>query len=454
MKKTMTEGSIAKTLFFFSLPIMLGHLLQQLYNTVDGIVVGNYVSQNALAAVGGCGSLTMLLLAISMGMSGGGSIIVAQYYGAKRMDEMRRSVSTLLIMLSAMGVLFSAIGVIFARGLVAGILNVTDPEIYEMTVTYFRVYAFGLIVQYLYNAISSILRALGDSKSTLYFLCISAVINVVLDLVFVLCFNWGVFGVAIATVISQVACTVASLIYMLKRYPMFRFGKGEFVFDVDKFKIALRLGVPATIQNAVTSLGHVFIQRLVNSFGAATMTAFAVGHRMESYAMIPLFSTNMAISTFTGQNVGAGKFDRAKKGLWTGIGLVMLFIVVICPLLYIFATPLSQLFGTEGEALRQSVEMLRFMAIVMPLFSLYMPTNSFLSGAGDAITSTVAMLTTLAVRVLTAYVLAYVFMVGYKVAWITMPIGWIVAACISYGRYFSGKWKSKAIVKHDEETLA
>ena len=396
----------------------------------------------------------MLLLAISMGMSGGGGIIVAQYYGANRMDEMRRAVSTLLITLTAMGVIFTVVGVVFARSLVAGILNVTDPEIYELTVTYFWVYSTGLIVQYLYNAISAILRALGDSKSTLYFLCISAVINIILDLVFVLAFNWSVFGVALATVISQVACAVASIIYMLKRYPVFRFKRGEFVFDVAKFKLSLKLGIPATLQTAVTSLGHVLIQRLVNSFGAATMTAFAVGHRMESYAMIPLFSTNQAISTFTGQNVGAGKFDRAKKGLGTGIILVMCFMVVICPLLFTFAPSLSQLFGTEGEALRQSVEMLRFMAIVMPLFSLYMPTNSFLSGSGDAITSTIAMLTTLSVRVLTAYLLAYVFHWGYNVAWVTMPIGWILAACVSYTRYFSGKWKSKVIVKHDEEELA
>lgn len=449
----MTEGSIWKSLFFFSLPIMLGNLLQQLYNTVDGIVVGNYVSQNALAAVGGCFPLVMLLLAISMGMGGGGGIIVAQYYGANRMDEMRRAVSTLLIMLTSLGLLFTILGVVFCEGLVKVVLRVEDPEICEMTIIYFRVYAIGLVVQYLYNTISSILRALGDSKSTLYFLCISAVINIILDLVFVLSCGWGVFGVALATVISQVACTAFSLFYMLKRYPMFRFKRNEFVFDVEKFKIALRLGIPATIQQAVISVGNVFIQRLVNSFGGDTMTAFAVGHRVESYSLIPMFSINMGISTFTGQNIGAGKLDRAKKGLWTGIGIVLVFVVILCPLLYIFASPLSQLFGTEGTALLQSIEMLRYMAIVLPLFCIYFPTNGFLSGAGDALVSTAATLTTLGARVISAYLLAYLFDFGYNVAWVTMPVGWVLAGVITYIRYFSGRWKSKALVKHDEEPL-
>ena len=450
MQRDMTQGSVWKHILFFSLPIMLGNLLQQLYNTVDGIVVGNYVSQDALAAVGSCASLVFLFLAISIGMGNGGGVMVAQFYGAGRMEEMRRAVSTLLIILVAMGLILSLVGVIFAHGLIVNVMQVKDPDIKDMAVTYFRIYCAGLLFQYLYNAIASILRALGDSKATLYFLCIAALLNIVLDLFFVISLKMSVFGVGLATVIAQVICAGVSLIYMLRRYPVFRFRKGEFVFDRHKFVIALRLGIPASIQQAVVSLGNVFIQRLVNSFGGATMAAYTVGNRLENYTLLPILSINAGVATFTGQNVGAGRFDRAKKGFWTSILLSLCTVVILCPLLYIFATPLSQLFGTEGEGLRQSVEMIHFMSAVFFLFALYNPSSGMLQGAGDALWSTGCTLITLGVRVAMAYILVYAFDFGYNAAWIPMPFGWICAAIVAYLRFLSGKWMGKAIVKSPE----
>ena len=451
MQRDMTQGSVWKHILFFSLPIMLGNLLQQLYNTVDGIVVGNYVSQDALAAVGGCASLAFLFLAISIGMGNGGGVMIAQFYGAGRMDEMRRAVSTLLIMLLTMGLVLSLVGIIFARGLIVNVMRVDDLAVQDMAVTYFGIYSVGLMFQYMYNAIASILRALGDSKATLYFLLITALLNIVLDLLFVLKLGLGVFGVGLATVIAEVICAGVSLIYMLKRYPMFRFKKGEFVFDTHKFKIALRLGVPASIQQAVVSLGNVFIQRLVNSFGSATMAAYTVGNRLENYTLLPVLSINAGVATFTGQNVGAGHFDRVRKGFWTSILLAVCAIAIICPLLYTFAAPLSQLFGTEGEGLRQSVEMIHFMSIVFVLFAIYNPANGVLQGAGDAIWATISTLTTLAVRVALAYSLVYFFEFNYSAAWVPMPVGWILASLVSFIRFFSGKWKSKAVVSHPAE---
>ena len=447
----MTSGSIWKSLLFFALPIMFGSLLQQLYNTVDGIVVGNYVSQNALAAVGGVASVTFLLLCISNGMSGGASVIVAQYYGAGKMDEMRRAVSTIFIMLGGLGVFFTVFGFFIAPAMVHGILRVEDAEIAEMSILYFKVYACGLLIQYIYNAIAGILRALGDSKSTLYFLCIAAVMNIILDLLFVLKFSWGVFGVAFATVLSQLFCMAFSVFYMLKKYPMFRFKKGEFIFDREIFRITLRLGIPATIQQAIISLGNVLLQRLVNGFGAITMTAFAVGHRVESYCMLPMFAFNTAVSVFAGQNMGAGKVSRAKKGLGSTILLSVISSGVMGVLLYIFAKPFCTLFGVEGAALSQAVEMVRFMAVVITIFAAYFPCSGFLQGSGDALVASVASFTTLGVRVLTAYSCVFFFSVGYKSAWVTMPVGWICAAAVAYSRFFRGKWQKKALVKYDED---
>ena len=449
LQRKMTEGTIWKQIFFFSLPLMLGNLLQQLYNTVDGIVVGNYVSQDALAAVGGVFALTFLALAISMGMGGGGGVVVAQMYGAGRMSEMRRAVSTILIMLTVVGAVLSVLGAVFSRFLVEKVIRMTDENIKELGIVYFRIYALGLIVQYLYNAISSILRALGDSKSTLYFLCVTAVMNIILDLVFVLKLGWGVFGVALATVISQVVCAAVSLLYMLWKYPMFRFKRNEFVFDPKVFGMALKLGIPATVQSMVVSFGNIFMQRLINSFGAATMTAFAVGHRVESYTFIPVFSLNVGVSTFTGQNVGAGKFDRVTKGLRQTLVMSVIIEVVMCVLLYIFAPLFTRLFGMEegGEATRQAIQMLHYMSCTFVLFALYQPSCGLLQGSGDAIWATISSITTLGVRVICAYVLAYAFHYGYASAWVTMPVGWLCASAVTYSRILRGKWKTKAVVR-------
>ena len=445
----MTEGTIWKQIFFFSLPLMMGNLLQQLYNTVDGIVVGNYVSQDALAAVGGVFALTFLALAICMGMGGGGGVIVAQMYGAGRTSDMRRAVSTILIMLVVSGAVLSVLGAVFSRFLVEKVIRITDENIKELAIVYFRVYAIGLVVQYMYNAISSILRSLGDSKSTLYFLCVTAVLNIILDLVFVLKLGWGVFGVALATVISQVVCAFVSLAYMLWKYPMFRFKRNEFVFDPKIFGMALKLGVPATVQSMVVSFGNIFMQRLINSFGAATMTAYAVGHRVESYTFIPVFSINIGVSTFTGQNVGAGKFDRVTKGLRQAILMSVIMELVMCTLLYTCAPLFTRLFGmaAEGEATRQAIEMLHYMSFTFILFAIYQPTCGLLQGAGDAIWATISSITTLTVRVVCAYVLAYAFHFGYASAWVTMPVGWIFAAAVTFSRILRGKWKTKAVVK-------
>ncbi len=198
--------------------------------------------------------------------------------------------------------------------LVVGLMRVTDEASRDYAIEYFAIYAVGLIFQYIYNAVAGILRAVGDSKASMYFLIVSAVLNTILDLWFVISFGWGVVGVAVATVIAQAVCAAFSIFYMFRRYPIFRFKRHEFVFDRGKFRLCLKLGIPAIIQQAVVSLGNVFIQRLVNSFGQVTMSAFNAGNRMESYALIPIFGMNNAEASFTGQNVGAEKYDRVKRG--------------------------------------------------------------------------------------------------------------------------------------------
>jgi len=443
----MTTGSEWKHVVLFSLPIMAGNLLQQLYNTVDGIVVGNFVSEDALAAVGTCATLSMLFLAVAMGMSNGAGIMVSQFFGARRIGELRKSVSTAILLNAGLGVAMTLLGVLGARLLLGGLLGVKDPAILDMAVTYFVLYSAGLIFQFVYNIIAAVLRAVGDSRATLYFLCVAAVLNLILDLVFVIVFHWGVAGAAIATSVSQLICAAVSAVYMVKKHELFRFGRGEFVFDSAKCATCLRLGVPTTLQQCVVGFGHVFIQRLVNGFGAVSMAAFTVGNRLENYVLIPIFGLNIGLSTFTGQNVGAGRFERVSRGLKRVVLISVVTCAAISALTYVFAEPLAALFGVSGETEARAVEQMRYMCLFLPMFALYMPASGMLQGAGDVVFSSLCTIATLVVRVAAAYLLHGVFHWGYAVAWQTMPLGWVAALIIAYSRFFSGKWKTKGIVK-------
>ncbi len=450
----MTVGTGWKHVARFSLPLMLGNLLQQLYNTVDGIVVGQFVSQSALSAVGNCASLTMVFLAISFGLANGSGIAISQLFGAKRTGEMRECASTALILLLGVGMAASVLGAVFSPWLIHGLMKVPAGEVMELSVTYFSIYAGGLIFQFAYNAIAAVLRAVGDSRATLYFLCITAVLNAGLDLLFVIVFHWGVAGAAAATVLSQAICTVFSVAYMMRRYPVFRYKKSEFVFNRQKGALCLKLGVPTMLQQSVVAFGGVFMQRLVNYFGNDLMAAFTVGNRVENYIFVPILALNSGMSTFTGQNMGAGRPDRARD-CWKRIELLSLGItVVIACGAYAFATPISRLFGVKGESLTMAVEMIRFMSFFFCLFSLYLPTVGLLQGAGDAFYSMLCSFSTLGIRVASAYAMAFWFNVGYKAVWYAVPVGWVVCVVMAWWRYFAGTWEKKAVVKTSFEEAA
>ncbi len=445
-KNDMTTGPEWKHILLFSLPIMAGNLLQQLYNTVDGIVVGNFVSQEALAATGTAGTLALVFLAFAIGFGNGSGIMIAQLYGARREDELRGAVSTALLLLVGLGALFSVTGCVFARPLLVHLMNVEAGAVLDEAAVYFAIYAAGLVFQFLYNSVAAILRAVGDSKATLYFLLVSSVINLVLDLLFVVGFRWGVAGAAIATVLSQVGSAVVSVIYMFRKYPLFRFGRGEFVFLKDKCLLCLRLGVPTTIQQSIVSFGNVFIQRLVNSFGPAVMAAFTVGSRIENYLFVPAIGFNIGLANFTGQNIGAQRFDRVRRGCRSTLFVTFAVAVVLELLSYVFAEQISLLFGVEGEALALSMSYVRFMSFFFWIFALYMVFVGTLQGAGDVMFTTVCSLTALVVRVAFAYSMVGLFHWDCSAVWTGMPIGWGCSLLLSLGRFLSGKWKNKGVI--------
>lgn len=444
----MTTGPEWKHVLLFSLPIMAGNLLQQLYNTVDGIVVGNAVSQNALAATGTAGTLALIFLAVAIGFGNGAGIVVAQLYGAKLYDELRGAVSTALILLLSMGAFFTLFGCILARPLLHGLMNVAEGEVLELAVTYFSIYSIGLILQFIYNAVAAILRAVGDSKAILYFLLVSSVVNLVLDLLFVLGFHWGVAGAAIATVLSQLGSAAVSVAYMFKKYPIFRFGKGEFVFHKDKCLLCLKMGIPSTVQQSIVSFGNVFIQRLVNSFGEAVMAAFTVGVRIENYLFVPAVGFSIGLSTFSAQNIGAGKPERVLRGHRATVGMTLLVAVVLELLVYTLASPISTLFGVEGEALAIAIRYTRFLSLCFWTFAVYFAFSGMFQGAGDVIFTMICSLISLAIRVAMSYGLVGLFHWDYSAIWTAMPVGWTAALLMALLRYFRGNWKEKGIVNH------
>ena len=442
----MTSGSEWRLILLFSLPIMAGQLLQQLYNTVDGIIVGNFVSSDALAAVGSCTTLSFVFLAVAMGMGNGCGIIIAQLYGAGRTGELRRSVSTILIMFLGLGIFFTLLGLVSTGFIMRTLLDITDPDIYSQATTYFRVYSIGLVFQFIYNAISSMLRSVGDSRATLYFLLVSTAANVVLDLLFVAVIPWGVFGAALATIIAQFACAVVSYIYMYKRYEIFRFKPRDLVLDREKMMLCLKMGIPTTAQQLIVSCGHLLLQRLVNRFGSITMAAYTVGSRFDMYLCIPPMGFFSGVAAFSGQNTGAGLPERVKRGLLSAIIMDVVLVGVLCVGLYIFAEPCARLFGVDDSSLAQSVEYLRFVTLFYVFFAMYIPINGALQGCGDPQHSLFSSLLALGGRVVGSYVMVYALSMGYASCWQSCVVGWLLAL-IFVGPYFlSGKWKSKALI--------
>ncbi len=443
-RNDLTRGVIWKQILLFTLPIIAGTLLQLLYSTVDGIVVGNFVSEVALGSINTSLSFSAVLVAVSTGLSTGCGIVIAQYYGARQQQEMRAAIATGFILLTGLGVVFTILGWFSTPFFLSVVLGVPDDAM-DYAVTYLRIYFLGFTFQFLYNTFAAVLRAVGDSKATMLFLLIASVVNIVLDLLFVIVFHWGVAGVAIATVIAQGASAAASAMYTYRRRPEVALKRQEFIFSGRMCKTILSMGIPVTLQSIVSSLGSVGIQRLINSFGSTTMSAVAAGSRVESFATVPAIAFNAGMSAFAGQNMGAGNIERVKKGfvsaLIMGAGMNILLGVV----LYAFAPYLVALFGCTGEALEIGVEQLRFMSLVLVFLMVLFTSRGMLQGAGDVSITTVITFLTLAFRIFIAYVMAGVPAIGYRAVWYSMGIDFVLGSSLYMIRLATGKWKTKAI---------
>ena len=449
MVKNLTEGPPLKLLFFFSLPMVAGNLFQQLYNMVDTAVVGKFVGEDAVAAVGSSFPIVFLAVAVAAGLSMGCNVVISQLFGARRIHEMKTTVSTALITLGAVGLVLMLLGTLLAGPLLQ--LLGTDPDIMADSRTYLRIYFGGAVFLFLYNTLNGIYNALGDSRTPLYFLMTASLGNIVLDLLFVIKFQMGVAGVAWATLISQGACALVSLTVMirrLKRLPNEEDKQGiRFpLFNFSAVRRILQIGLPSMLQQSLVSLSMMMMQGLVNSYGKVFVAGYTAATKIDTLSLMPNMNFANAISSYTAQNIGAGKYDRVKEGLKAILFMVVVFSLVITLIIFLFGSQLLSLFLDPGDtsgALSYGLSYMRTVSMFYILMGVLFVSNGVLRGAGDMGAFTLASMSNLFSRVTIAYALAH--FIGESAIWWSIPAGWLVGSTVALLRVKSGKWKRKSV---------
>ena len=431
MTKDMTRGTPWKLIVQFALPIMAGNLLQQLYNTADTIIVGNFNGQQALSAVGSCASLTALFTALAIGFSIGAGVLISQYFGANRLEELRRYAASSIVLMLLLGLLMSVIGFCSAELLLARFLG-TPQALLPQAALYFTIYAAGLVFQFGYNIAAAILRALGDSKATLYFLLVSSVLNVALDLLFVAAFRMGVAGAAIATVISQIVSCVVGFWYMRRRYELLRFSVREMRLDRTAAGRVLKIGAPMAIQQSIVSCGFLFLQKLVNLFGESMIASYTVATRMENILMIPIIGIQNTMATFAGQNMGARQPERVSKGLGQGVLVSVLMTAALCLCQLLGMELIIRAFKLDAAAAAICQQHLFASVLSEPIFAIYFPANGMFQGVGEGFHATFYALMALGLRVVFAYSLYRTAFFGYTAIWWSQAMAWSLTLITCY----------------------
>lgn len=463
MKQDMTVGNPSKALIVFAIPLILGNLFQQLYNMVDSIIVGNFVGEEALAAVGSSFAVTMLFIAVAMGASIGASVIVSQLFGAKRYSEMKTAISTALISFFIISIVWSGFGMLIRDGLL-NLLN-TPANILEDARTYLGIYFLGVPFMFMYNALSSIFNALGDSKKPLLFLMLSSGINVALDLLFVIKFGMGVAGVAWATLIAQgISSTLSFVVLIFKLKAMQRSIYKEIGWDLDialtevgtgvtcwySFPLLLsmlKVAIPSIIQQSMVSVSMLAVQALVNPYGSSVVAGYAAAQKIDSVAIMPMQAVGNAMSTFTAQNIGANQHERVRVGYRASYPMIFLINLIIWAIVRLGGESLLGLFleaGSGSVAMQTGLEYLNLVSMTYFLLGLLMVTGSVLRGSGDLTWFMINSLLNVAARIICAYGLNN--MLGVASVWVAVPIGWFCGFASHFYRYRKGKWMEKHLI--------
>ncbi|WP_041138532.1 MATE family efflux transporter [Beduini massiliensis] len=444
----ITEGIIWKQLLFFFFPILVGTFFQQLYNTIDAIIVGQYVGKEALAAVGSTGSLINLLVGFFVGLSSGATVIIAQFFGARDDESVSKAVHTSIALSIVGGAIIMVIGIIFAPSCLKAMGVPSD--IMHFAVDYTRIYFIGMIASLIYNMGSGILRAIGDSKRPLYFLIISCFVNIVLDALFVIIFKMNVIGVGIATVISQIVSALLTMVVLMRTNQSYKLYLRKIRFYRDILNHIITIGLPAGLQSVMYSVSNIIIQSNINAFGTDTIAAWAAYGKIDSLFWMAMGAFGVSITTFVGQNFGAKKFDRVKKSVVVCLKMAMGVSIALSVILFFFGGTFSQLFTNDAAVIEKSSEIIRFLT---PFYFTYVCVE-ILSGAirGTGESLKPMILTCLGICVLrVAWILVIVPLYPtFTMVTVSYPVTWAATSILFIIYYVRGSWLKKHIEKEKE----
>jgi putative MATE family efflux protein len=446
--KDLTEGNEAKQIFKFAVPLVFGNLLQQMYHVVDSIIVGNYLGKDALAAQGASFPIFYTLIAFVIGIGSGATVVISQYFGAKQLNQVKKAVDTVFIFLFFAAILLTTLGILFSEQIFS--LMRLDESIKPMAVSYFNIYMIGMIGFFGFNGISSVLRGLGDSVTPLWFLSIATIINIVLDIVFIVVFKWGLEGVAIATVIAQGGAFLTGAIYLTYRHQIISFKISALRFDKAIFRKSLNIGLPTGFQQTFVALGLMALIRIVNNFDTSVLAAFTVASRIDALAAMPALNLASALAAFVGQNLGANKISRIKNGYKATLKMAWAMSLIVMLGVFLWGQQIIGIFNQDDQVIFHGTNYLVIVSSFYLVFSTMFVTHGVLRGAGDTLIPMFITLFSLwIIRIPFALGLSKHF--GVNGIWWAIPIGWTMGLLGSYFYYKSGRWKRKGIVKKSED---
>lgn len=439
----MTKGPILKELVLFALPLLLGNAFQQLYNTVDSVIVGQFVGPESLAAVTSTAVIINTLVGLFVGFSTGSSVIISQFFGAQKGDMLRKSIHTALSATFIMGIAFMILGYFITPPLI--VLMKTDASVIAPATTYLRIYFLGILGLMFYNMTSAILRAIGDSVRPLMFLIITSVLNIILDLVFVIGFKMGVSGVAYATIISQFVSAFMGMFVLLRSKENYGVSLKEMHIDRSILNKIFAVGLPAGLQMAIISFSNIFVQSYINSFGAASTAGWGSYGRIDAFVMLPLQSISLANTTFTGQNAGAKNPDRIKKGIKVSLLLAIIVTIIICAAEYAAAPYIIRFFTKDAEVMKYGVIFIRCNC----MFDFFCCFNQIhagvLRGIGDATAPMIIMIFSFVFfRQLYLFVITRLTPSIYPVS-LSFPVGWMMCSLLMLIYFRLSNWEKKVI---------
>lgn len=406
--KDLTTGHEGRSIFLFAMPMFIGSLFQQLYNTADSIIVGRFIGKNAMAAVSGANPIMFLLASLLIGICLGFSILLSQFYGSKDTEKVVATIDTASIFVVLSSIVITILGLTFC-GSILKFMN-TPSIVFDQSKLYLTIIFAGIFFSAGYNFISSVLMGLGDSVTPLYFLIFASILNILLDLVFIVKLGMGVEGVAFATVISQGASFIISVIYLNKKHPLLKIKMKNLIYDNDIFKMGLKLGIPSGIQQMLFAFGNIALQTLVNNYGTSAMAAFGAGSKVETFIALPIMNLGSAVSTFVAQNIGAGEKERVKRGVKSSIKMALYMSLVISALIIIYRSNLILLFNSDKDVISIGSQYLLIIGPFFVFIGISFILSSAIKGAGDSMFAMLSSVFSLwLVRIPAAYILSKFF---------------------------------------------